>query len=144
VRSMPASSLKSVVAQQPRKAGGMSIEQWQKKDAPTITVMAVRLTEENATVVAEWSKSELIEEIDPEHPEEMQPGLNVRTPGGTKRASLHMYVVKFGNHFFAEHNRAFELVYEPVGRPSPPPESAGDARRERGFGDPFDLGRMGP
>lgn len=122
----------------------MSIEQWQKKDAPAIKVMAVRLTEDNATIVADWSRSELIEEIDPEHPEEKQPGLNVMTPGGTKRASLHMYVIKFGNHFFTEHNRAFELVYEPVSRPSPPPESAGDARRERGFGDPFDLGRMGP
>jgi hypothetical protein len=115
----------------------MSIEAWQKKDSPTIRVMAVRLTEDNAAVVAEWSGSELIEEIDPEHPEETQPGLNVRTPGGTKRASLHMYVIKFGTHFFAEHNRPFEEVYEPVNRPAPPPESAGDARHERGFSDPW-------
>lgn len=122
----------------------MNVEEWQKKDNPGIKVSAVRLTEDNAKTVADWSHAELIEEIDPEHPEEMQPGLNVRTPSGVKRASLHMYVVKFGSHFFAEHNRAFELVYEPANRPAPPPESAGDARRERGFGDPFDLGRMGP
>lgn len=120
------------------------MEQWQKKDNPSIKVMAVRLTEENAAVVAEWSKSELVEEIDPEHPDEKQPGLNVRTPGGMKRVSLHDYVIKFGNHFFAEHNRPYEEVYEPVNRPSPPPESAGDARRERGFADPFDSGRYGP
>lgn len=122
----------------------MSIEAWQKRDAPSIRVMAVRLNEDNAAAVAEWSGATLIEERDPEHPEENQPGLNIRTPGGMKRASLHMYVIKFGSHFFVEHNRAFELVYEPVDRPAPPPESAGDARRERGFADPFDSGRFGP
>jgi hypothetical protein len=114
-----------------------TIEAWQKKDAPSIRVMAVRLNEENAAAIAEWSGAELIEEIDPGHPEEKQPGLNVRTPSGIKRASLHMYVIKFGNHIFVEHNRAFELVYKPVDRPSPPPESAGEARHERGFSDPW-------
>lgn len=120
------------------------MERWRKKDSDTIEVEAIRLTEANAAEVAAWSGAELIEETDPEQPEEKQPGLNIRTPGGMKRASLHMYVVKFGKHFFAEHNRPFELAYKPVERDSPPPESAGDARFQRGFKDPFDLGRMGP
>ena len=113
------------------------IEQWRKKDAHHITVEAVRLTEDNATMVAAWCGGELIEEIDPEHPEETQPGINIRTPKGTKRASLHMYVIKYGNQFFVDNNRPFEMKYEPVNRPAPPLESAGDAAKERGFADPW-------
>lgn len=119
-------------------------ETWRKKDAHNITVEAVRLNEENVEAIAEWSGAEVVEEIDPEHPLEMQKALNVQTPSGVARASLGMYVAKFGRNFFVSHNRPFELKYEPVSRPSPPPESAGDARKERGFADPFDMGRMGP
>jgi hypothetical protein len=120
------------------------METWVKRDNPAITVEAVRLNEDNATDVATWCKADVVEEIDPEHPQEMQPGLNVTTPGGVKRASLHMYVVGYGGNFFVEHNRPFEMKYKPQDRPPTPLESAGDARRERGFADPFDQGRMGP
>lgn len=120
------------------------MEVWQKKDAPHITVEAVRLNEDNAAEVALWARGDLIEEIDPEHPQEKQPGINISTPGGFKRASLHMYVVKYGQNFFVEHVRPFEEQYKPQNRNSPPPESAGDARKQRGFADPFDQGRMGP
>lgn len=118
------------------------MEQWRKKETPHVTVEAVRLTEDNAAEVAAWSGAELIEEIDPEHPEEKQPGLNVETPSGAKRASLHMYVIKFGRQFYVSNNRNFEIKYEPVNRPSPPPESAGDTRKRLGFADPFDTGRF--
>lgn len=118
------------------------MEAWRKILNPNIQVEAVRLNEDNAAVVAAWSGAELIEEIDPEHPEETQPGLNVDTPTGIKRASLGMYVVKYGRTFFVSHNRPFEMIYEPVTRTAPPLESAGDARKERGFADPFDRGRM--
>lgn len=121
------------------------MESWQKRDNPSILVEAIRLNEENAASVAAWCGGDLVEERDPEHPEEMQPGINVRVAGGAmKRASLHMYVIKFGRNFFVEHNRPFELIYKPAERDAPPPESAGDARFQRGFKDPFDLGRMGP
>lgn len=113
------------------------IELWRKKDNHNIQVEAVRLTEENAAKIAAWSRAELVEEIDPEHPEEKQPGLNIQTPNGFKRASLHMYVVKFGNNFFTAHNRIFETKYEPVNRPAPPLESSGDTRKRLGFADPF-------
>ena len=113
------------------------METWKKRDNENVTVEAVRLNEDNAAAVAQWCGGELIEEIDPEHPEEMQPGINVDTPAGTRRASLHMYVVKFGRQFFTSHNRPFEERYEPVNRDAPPPESAGDAARQRGFADPF-------
>lgn len=119
------------------------METWQKRDNLEVTVEAVRLNEENAAAVAEWCGGELIEEIDPEHPEEMQPGINVKVAGGLARASLNMYVAKGGGVFFVLHNRPFEMLYEPTGRPAPPLESAGDARKERGFADPFDFGRMG-
>lgn len=120
------------------------IETWRKQDDPAVLVEAIRLNEENAESVAAWSRAEVVEEIDPEHPEEMQPGLNVPTPVGTKRASLNMYVIKYGNQFFVSHNRPFEMKYEPVNREAPPLESAGDARKARGFADPFDTGRQGP
>jgi hypothetical protein len=120
------------------------MELWQKKASPGITVEAIRLNEENIDEVAAWCRAEVIEEIDPEHPQEKQKGLNVDTAAGMKRASLGMYVVKFGRHFFVSHNRPFEVVYEPVERPAPPLESAGDSRKARGFADPFDRGRMGP
>jgi hypothetical protein len=120
------------------------METWVKKGSPEVTVEAVRLNEDNAEAVASWCKGELVEEIDPENPQEKRPGLNLDTPGGRKRASLHMYVIKYGGRFFVEHNRPFEMLYQPQDRPVTPLESAGDARRERGFADPFDTGRMGP
>lgn len=120
------------------------MEEWQKRDNPNVIVEAVRLNEDNVAAVAEWCGGELIEEIDPEHTMETQQGINVRVAtGGTVRASLNMYVAKGGSSFFVLHNRPFEMKYEPVRRPAPPLESAGDARKERGFADPFDFGRMG-
>lgn len=119
------------------------IELWQKKDSPDIQVEAVRLNEDNAAEVAAWCNGTLIEEIDPEHPEETQPGINFQTPQGMQRASLHMYVIGFGsNQFFTTSNRRFEEVYEPVNRSSTPLESAGDTRKRLGFADPFDSNRM--
>lgn len=120
------------------------METWQKRANPGVTVEAVRVNEANVAEVATWCGGDLVDEIDPEHPDESQKGINVSTPSGMQRASLHSYVVKYGSNFFVKHVRPFEQMYEPVNRPSPPPESAGDARRERGFADPFDMGRMGP
>lgn len=119
------------------------IERWRKKDNHNIEVDAVRLNEANAQEVAAWCHGELVEEIDPEHPDEKQPGINLRTPNGMKRASLHAYVVSYGRQFFTASNRHFEEVYEPVNRPATPLESAGDTRKRLGFADPFDTGRMG-
>lgn len=113
------------------------IETWQKKDNPGITVEAVRLNEDNVEEIAAWCKGDLVEEINPEHPEEMQYGINVSTPADVKRASLHMYVVGFGNQFFVSHNRVFEEKYEPVNREATPLESPGDTRKRLGFADPF-------
>ena len=114
----------------------LKIETWRRKDAPDIAVTAVRLNEENAALVADWCRGELIEEIDPEFPEEHQPGINVWTMNGVERASLHMYVVKYGNNFFVAHNRVFETKFEPANREAPPLESAGDTRKQFGFIDP--------
>lgn len=119
------------------------MKEWRKKSNPNIVVQAVRLNEENAPQVAAWCGGTLVEEIDPEHPEENQPGINLNTPAGTKRASLHMYVVKFANAYFAAHNRNFETQYEPVSGEAPPLESAGDTRKRLGFADPFGGHRDG-
>lgn len=118
------------------------MEEWRRRANPNIVVQAVRLTEDNASEVAEWCGATLIEEIDPEFPDETQPGLNVPCPNGMQRASLGMYVYKIAKHVFVMHNRPFEIMHEPVGRPAPPLESAGDSRKARGFADPFDRGRM--
>ena len=119
----------------------MQQELWQKRDNHAVTVEAVRLNEDIVDSVGEWCKAEVVEEIDPEHPQETQKALNVATPSGVQRASLGMYVAKFGRSFFVAHNRPFEMKYEPVSRPAPPLESAGDARKAAGFADPFDRGR---
>ena len=113
------------------------IELWRKKENHNVEVEAVRLTEDNAEQMAAWCKGTIIEEIDPEHPEEMQPGINFQTPQGMRRASLHDYLIRFGNQFFTTSNRRFEEVYEPVNRPATPLGSAGDTRKRLGFADPF-------
>ena len=117
------------------------MEIWIKKSNPAIQVEAVRLNEDNAADVAAWCGGDLVEEIDPEHPQEKQPGINVPTSGGRKRASLGNYVIKYGKNFFVESVRGFEIKYEPESRQTPPPESAGDTRKKLGFSDPFG-GRM--
>lgn len=119
------------------------MEIWRHK-IEGVLVEAVRLNEANVEEVAAWCGGDLVEEIDPEHTDEKRFGINLNTPAGVKRATLHMYVVKYGRNFFTDHNRVFESRYEPVDRPAPPLESAGDSRKARGFGDPFDRGRLGP
>lgn len=113
------------------------MEEWVKKDNETIVVEAVRLNEDNAAEVAAWCAGVLIEEIDPQDSLQKQPGINVPTPAGFKRASLGMYVINYGAQFFVETVRRFELLYTPRGRYSPPPESSGDTRHRLGFRDPF-------
>lgn len=111
------------------------------KNGSGLQVEAVRLNEDNVRDVARWCGAQVIEEIDPEHPEEFQYGLNVDTNDGVKRASLGMYVIKFARTFHVSYPRPFEIRYSPLNRISPPLESAGDSRKARGFADPFDRGR---
>lgn len=118
------------------------METWFKKSNPDIRVQAVRVNEDNVIDVAKSINAELVEEIDPEHPEEKQWGLNVRTPSGVKRASLGMYVGKFASSAFISHVRPFEEKYAPLYRTAPPPESIGDSRKARGFADPFEGRRQ--
>lgn len=107
----------------------MKIEPWRKRDNPVIVVEAVLLNEDNAIAVAEWCQGELLKEYDSVHPEEEQWGINVLTANEMQRASLGMYVIKFGKHFFVSHNRKFELAYEPVDRPAPAPQTPREARQ---------------
>lgn len=108
---------------------------WRRKDDETIVCDAVRLNEDNIELVAQTFGIELVEELNKQDPDvnDKQYGLNVRTPNGVQRASLGMYLVKFAKHLFVYHVRPFEEVYEPVDRPSPPPESIGDAYMARGM-----------
>lgn len=105
------------------------METWQKRENHNIVVEAILVNEDNVEDVAKWCRGELVEEIDPVHPQEKQWGINVMTAQDMKRASLGMYVIKFGNHFFVEHNRRFELAYQPTDRPAPAPQSPAEARR---------------
>lgn len=113
------------------------MKQWQKRDNPGVIVEASRVNEETVEVFAALYNLELVEETDPEHPQETQWGLNVTTPRGVQRCSLGMYLIKFGNHFYVSHTRPFEEIYMPVEGDAPPPESIGESRRARGFADPF-------
>lgn len=119
------------------------METWRKRDDHNVTLEAVRLNEGNVEALAAEFNLTLVEETDPEHPDEKQFGLNVPVPEHKiKRASLGMYLVKYGRAFHVEYPRTFELVYEPANRPPPPPESIGESRRARGFADPFARGRI--
>lgn len=120
----------------------MEVEVWVKRDDPAVLVEAVRLNEENVDSIAIWTGAEAVQEIDPEHPQEKQTGLNIQTFGGVQRASLGMYVVRYANNFLVYHTRPFEEKYKPRDRQAPPPESAGDTRKRLGFADPFDQGRL--
>lgn len=112
----------------------MRTETWVKQDNPTIEVEVVRLDEDNVEEAAAWCGGELVEEIDPEHTEEMQHGINFQSATGWQRGSLGMYLVKYGQSFYTSHNRPFEMNYMPKGGPAIQPESAGEAARSRGFG----------
>lgn len=119
------------------------MEEWVRQDDETVTVEAIRLTEENVSDVAIWCSARMIEEINPEHPAEMRYGLNVPTAAGIKRVSYGMYVIRYAASCYVMHNRPFEMQYKPKTRPAPPLESAGDSRKARGLGDPFDSARWG-
>lgn len=116
------------------------IETWQKISTPSVKVEAVRLTEDNVQDIAVWCGGDLVQEIDPEYPEEHRDGINVPTGSGNVRASLGMYVAKYGWQFFVAHNRVFETSWEPQDRPATPLESIGDSVKARGFADPFGRG----
>lgn len=105
------------------------METWQKRDNPNVIVEAVLVNEDNVVATAQWCGGELVEEKDPFHTQEMQWGINVSTPQDMQRASLGMYVIKFGSHFFVKHNRPFELAYKPTDRPALAPQSPAEARR---------------
>lgn len=113
----------------------MNPETWIKKDDTRIEVEAVLVDESNVESVATWCRGTLVTEIDPEHPEETQYGINVQTPTGYARASLGAYVIKFGTNFFTYRIRVFEEIYMPKSRTAPHPESTGDTRKRLGFGD---------
>lgn len=113
----------------------METEAWIKREG-AVEVEAVRLNEDNVEAVARWCGGDLVEEIDPVDGE-IQFGINVRTPAGIRRASFHMYVLRFGGAFYTVQPRQFEEVYIPVNRDAPPPESAGDTRQRLGFANPF-------
>lgn len=112
-------------------------EEWRRIDSPDVRVDAVRLTEDNVKDVARWCGGVLVEEIDPEYPDENRFGINVMTAAGFRRASFNMYVARYGNAYLVSHNRPFEEMYEPVHRAALPLESAGDARFQRGFKNPW-------
>lgn len=113
----------------------METEVWVKKGT-SATVNAVRVTENNVEDIASWCRGELIEEIDPEHPDENRYGVNVRTAyGDTERLTLGMYIVSVGGKFYIFHNRVFETYYAPRDREAPPLESIGDSRKALGLGD---------
>ena len=115
----------------------MRTETWVKRDDETVMVDVVRLNEDNVHDAEIWCGGTLVEEIDPEHPEEMQFGINVSTMAGVERASLGMYLVHYGTQWYVSHTRPFEMVYKPRYDDDVQPDSAGEAARARGFKQSF-------
>lgn len=86
-------------------------------DDSGIRVEAVQLTEENAHQVEAWTNGLLIEEHNALNHEITQPGINVPTALGNKRASLGSWILltDAGQFFVNEEEtflRDFELVEE--------------------------------
>ena len=115
----------------------MRTEPWVKRDDESVMVAVARINEDNVEEAAIWCGGELIEEIDPEHPEEMQYGINVMTVDGIKRVSLGMYLGTYAKKWFVSHTRPFEMDYKPRFGPDVQPDSAGEAARGRGFRQSF-------
>lgn len=59
-----------------------------------LTVRAIMLRDDNADVLAKWSRGVQVEEIDPFDAEKKFPGLNVQCGDTVKRASLGDFVIK--------------------------------------------------
>lgn len=77
-----------------------------------LVLEAVKLTEDNVDVIANWTGAQIIEEKDALSHETFE-ALNIKTPGGIKRASQGMYVAKFDGHFFVASAGNFESLYSP-------------------------------
>jgi hypothetical protein len=85
-----------------------------RKKGQGFLVEAAYLTEDNASEISNWAGGAQVVEEQIAHSDEKLEGLNVKTPEGTKRASVGMYVIKYGDDFYVSKAGAFEQNYEPV------------------------------
>lgn len=66
-------------------------------DQDSVDIVEARMLDgNNVTVVADWARAIITEEIDP-FSADRYPGLNVQTPREVKRASMGDYVIKRPN-----------------------------------------------
>lgn len=77
-------------------------------------VEAVQLSEETAGEATNWTQGQLIEERN-SISGDTQPGINVNTFGGMKRACVGDYIVKHGENFYVINATVFDDFYEEVG-----------------------------
>lgn len=64
-------------------------------------VQAHMLSGDNVTVIADWSRSLIVDEIDAVNPESTFPALNVQCRDDVQRASLGDYVIKHEDGTFS-------------------------------------------
>lgn len=113
----------------------MEIPLWERRGRPEFKVQAVMLTPDNTDEIANWTQAQVVMEQHPFEGENME-GLNVKTPGGKKRASQGDYIVHAAGSFHVVARGSFELQYNPVvilEEDGPKPVST-----KRVFSDPFE------
>lgn len=88
------------------------MQRYQKKGT-LIVVEALKLSVDNVAEIANWAQAQIVEEKDALNHESFD-ALNIKTPDGSRRCSVGMYVVKHDEYFFVAWGSQFESLYEPV------------------------------
>lgn len=79
-----------------------------------VIVEAAQLTMDNASEISNWANgAQVVEETDA-LTHAVQEGLNVKTPLGTKRLSVGMFLVKYQDEFYLTQPGQFQANYDPM------------------------------
>lgn len=85
-----------------------------KHKTKPIEVEAALLTEDNASEISNWAGGAQVVEEEHALLHTKTEGLNIKTPDGTRRASVGMYVIKLGDQFFVSQPGNFAANYLPL------------------------------
>lgn len=85
-----------------------------KHKTKPIEVEAALLGPDNASEISNWAGGAQVVEEEDALSHAKQEGLNIKTPDGTRRASVGMYVIKLGDQFFVAQPGTFAANYIPL------------------------------
>ncbi len=79
-----------------------------------VIVEAAQLTMDNASEISNWANgAQIVEETDA-LTHAVQEGLNIKTPQGTKRLSVGMFLVLYQDQFYLSQPGQFQANYNPL------------------------------